>query len=66
LTRRKQAERFIALGHQIQSLRDRMSAALLAMDYEQALALQIEFDSLELEARQLLEYQGAHEPRLAR
>ena len=43
-----------------------MSAALLAMDYEQALALQIEFDSLELEARQLLEYQGAHEPRLAR
>jgi hypothetical protein len=42
-----------------------MSAALLAMDYEQALVLQIEFDSLELEARHL-EYRGAHEPHPAR
>jgi hypothetical protein len=42
-----------------------MSAALLPMDYEQALALQIEFDRLELQARHL-EYQGAHEPHPAR
>jgi hypothetical protein len=64
LTRREKAERFIALGHQIQSVRDRLSAALLAMEYEQALALQIEFDSLELEARRL-EYRDGHEPRPA-
>jgi hypothetical protein len=59
LTRRRQTERLIALMRQVQAAQALLTSALQAMDYQQALALQIEIDGFECEARRM-NHRGGH------
>lgn len=56
MTSREQRQQSAALKFRIRSARERMTRALVAMDYETALACQVEIDDLERET-QLLERQ---------
>jgi hypothetical protein len=47
LTRQEQLRRIAAIRQQMRLAREQLGVALAAMDYEQALALQIEMDHLE-------------------
>ena len=61
LTPRGQLQRAVAIRQRIHSARDQLGAALAGMDYEQALAFQIEMDELERELRRVERGDG-HEP----
>jgi uncharacterized protein Yka (UPF0111/DUF47 family) len=57
MTPEELGERLLAIRRQIPPLREQLKAALVAMDYTQALAFQMEIDALERDA-DLLEHQA--------
>ena len=60
MTRREQLRRAETIRQQTRTVRDQLNVALTDMDYERALALQVEIDDLKQEWLCLMRLSNAH------